>query len=58
MVLRKYSIITLLYLNPRLGGGNRIEWKWKKKIILEYSSFLYLRVLMEGMESSFPYLEV
>ena len=47
MVLRKYSIITLLYLNPRLGGGNRIEWKWMKKIILEYFSLPLFESLSE-----------
>ena len=25
---------------PRLGGGNGIEWKGMKRIILEYSSLL------------------
>ena len=34
-----------------LGGGNGMEWKGMKKIILEYSPVPCLRVLMEGMES-------
>ena len=41
-------------LNPRLGGGNGM-----KKIILEQSSIhLFFGVLMDGIESPFPYLRV
>ena len=49
----------------RLGGGNGMEWKGIKRIILEYSSLLLFGsfnggngVLMEGMESPFPCLGV
>ena len=60
------SIFSLpLTFRPRLGGENGMEWKWMKRIILEYFSlpfpslpFPCLRVLMEGMESPFPYLGV
>ena len=47
-------------LGPRLGEGNRMEWKIMKRIILEYSSlpFPCLGVLIERMESSFPCLRV
>ena len=30
--------IEILHLNLRLGGRNGMEWKWMKRIILEYSS--------------------
>ena len=47
-------------LRPRLGEGNRMEWKRIKIIILEYSSlpFPCLGVLIKRMESSFPCLGV
>ena len=45
-------------LRLRLEGGNGMEWKGIKRIILEYSSLLCLGVLMEGMESPFPCLGV
>jgi len=36
-----YSLLSLTrFLRPRLGGGNGMEWKGMKRIILEYSSFL------------------
>ena len=37
MSVLSYSFNSLP-LRLRLGGGNVIEWKWMKRIILEYSS--------------------
>ena len=34
-----------------------MEWKGMKRIILEYSSLPYLRVLMEGMKNIFSVWE-
>ena len=41
-----------------MGGGNGMEWKRMKRIILEYSSIPLFGSLMEGMKSPFSCLRV
>ena len=46
--------IDCFILSPRLGGGNGIEWKALKRIILEYSSIPLFGSFNKGNEKSIP----
>ena len=42
------------FLRSRLGGGNEIEWKEMKRIILEYSSLSSFGSFSGGNEKLIP----
>ena len=44
-------------LRPRLGGGNGMEWKGMKRIILEYFSIFLFESFNEENGKSIPLFE-
>ena len=44
-------------LRPRLGGGNGMEWKGMKRIILEYSFFPLFESFNGGNGKPIPLFE-
>ena len=48
------SSFSVKTLRPRLGGGNRMEWKEMKRIILEYSLILLFGSFNKGNGKLIP----